>query len=400
MLSKRTLRRGIPIFALVALTCGAGWAAATSIASQPRFFRAPAPIAGMQNATHVPWVSVGIGWGVGLYSPVSNEYSVHGEARYRNIDRDYHLTLASPKGQLFDLGPLPLTNLLEWSHNGRYLLATTRHAVVRIDIQSMAVRTVFAFPSRYGRSQDEIDVARFVHFFTSDGSAVVVTSRQGGWKNSAGRVVPLDGGRPYNLHGLGCTWDVAKYAKDGRSVACPARGVRVTDLSRGETETLVAPQHENCNPIKWESSSTILAQCVISAEYNTRLYSFDTARNTATPVTPIPGFLTASGGIEYGFSGRWIAAGNSYVHWDATCGPGGLERVVGDRTTTKGIPPSVAYGTTLGQAGDSIYNQQPNSECFGEWTVSRWTPPATTARTVLKTTAWPGTFSTYFWLLD
>lgn len=335
------------ILSVTAAISGPALASAGSVSSH-----APEPATVPAGLSAVPWSSIGPGWMLAIWNPHPHA------ARPAS-----YLELVSPLGAHYVLYRVPrFAQLADWSGDGQRVLLTREGSsagvVSTVDLRTGAVEHSF--------SVNDAGFETFATFTRPDGYALYVDDTVHGLTRYTLRGAVAQR-FPASIDGLGRWTNSWLESPDGTELVLGTRlGLAIFE-NNGVLLSRIPVAHANqCQPVRWWSSSVILAHCNQTSRtgLNTRLFLFSTASLRATPLTRLPR------PPDLGDYNAFPVDGHVYVQATTGCGFGFVEELHGTaETRVPGLPNSDVVTST-----DRSLALETADSCSGQIVVDWWTP--------------------------
>jgi hypothetical protein len=371
-------RRVIGAVAAVAAAAAAAGIAVPAIASS-----APASrnLSGGQVAARsaVPWRKVGPGWALALYSASQGGESVKPKAGAST------LYLVDPQGGRYKLITWPASSprskwfLLGWSGDASRALFTSSPGyfvgpghdhVYQLQLRTGRV-TGFTLPAR----------VTAIGYTRPDGLNILAekSANSTGTGGFTVQRYSLTGKLQKNLVSIKeNVYPSVAYDSEGTDLAAgTTNGLELVSNTGGVVRKLPVPQvTEGCTAVRWWSSGTVLASCMVTGEDGPRMWLVPANGGSPTALTPV---RTGSNG-DLGDFNAWQLSSGLYVDASTGCGAGfigrqpahGPEQIV----TVPGAPSSLIVNATK-----STLMVERISECSPSTSLV-WFNPATKKMTV------------------
>jgi TolB protein len=262
----------------------------------------------------VPWRKVGPGWALAIYSASQGGEGVKPKAGPST------LYLVNPQGGRYRLftwsakSPQANSDLIGWSGDvSRALFVTREGPGGREHINQLQLRTGgvtgFTLPARVNA----------VGYSRPDGLNIVASKQA-----ATGNTVTL---QRYSLTGKlqkdlatvkTLTGSNVAYSSNGAELAMgTANGLDLISNAGGVIRKLPVPMaNEGCTAVRWWSSATILATCMVTSEAGPRLWLVPASGAGPTPLTPV----RKGTGFDLGDFNAWRLSSGLYVDGFGACG--------------------------------------------------------------------------------
>ena len=298
----------------VALAVAAGAAAASLSAAVPAM-AAHSPSARVLAAgqsgvrASVPWLKVGPGWALAMFSAGQGGESIKSEAGPST------LYLVDPRGGKYSLFTWParsaVTNwhLQAWSGDTRRALFVSQSGV-RQQVHQLVLGT-----------------GKVTSFTLPPNVTALGYTRPDGLNIVAAKWGPGNAGtlQRYSLTGrlqksLADVYDIsqAAYQPDGATLAgSEPSGLELISNGGGVIRKLPVPGTDGgCNPVRWWTANTILASCFTLSNGDWRLWLVPASGAKPTALTPARTHPT----FDYGDFSAWQLSSGLYVNGYGACG--------------------------------------------------------------------------------
>jgi hypothetical protein len=306
---RRTIGAVATVAAAAAALCLAPAAMAASAAP------ATSTLSGGQVAARsaAPWGKVGPGWALATYSASQGGVGIKPKAGPTT------LYLVDPRGGRYKLftwsgrSLRPFSQLIDWSGDvSRALFVTRNGPGGREHIDQLQLRTGrvtgFTLPARVN-----------VVGYTRPGGLNIVASKQA----ATGSTVTL---QRYSLAGKllknlanvrTLTGSNVAYSSNGAELAMgTANGLELISNAGGVIRKLPVPgANEGCSAIRWWSSATVLASCLVTNEAGPRVWLVPASGARPTALTPV-----RTSGFDLGDFNAWQLSTGLYVDGLGACG--------------------------------------------------------------------------------
>jgi TolB protein len=296
----------------------------------------------------IPWSQVGPGWTLAEWSSVvptgiePPPSTVPGQTT--------SLYLVNPSGGRYLVTTLPYAttqSLTAWSGDGR--------------------RALLAAPAGNGTTVTEMDLASgSQHSFTvpesvalsysnPQGLAILATTQIGSTLERLSTTGTLQLTYPKTFSGLGSFNGASASSPDGTQIAMGTLGGGVALVANDGSvvATLPVPGTSYCSPVRWWTTSEILASCTTSSSDGAPLLWLVPISGSPTALTVPP----PAGSSDAGDEVAWQVGSSTFLQDAGGCGYQYLAELGPNHTTTPVTVPGVVNGDSqfvLGTVGEQI----------------------------------------------
>jgi hypothetical protein len=297
-----------------------------------------------QGRAQIPWSQVGRGW---YLAAPRNATSYASEGLY----------LVNPIGGRYlitDHLPTARDGIAEWSPDGTRAMLSRQETSGHMIFTELELAT-----GRVLHSFDAGEWASFVGYTRPQGHAILMFEFNG--KTSSLHRFGTDGSHqlayPKTLPGFGEVLESASlYTSDGAELLVGGKhGLALLGNGGHPIRVLPAPPGaQDCHPVKWWDSSTVLEYCEVGLNPRFALFFQDVAGGRPTKLAD--GNPAAH---PFGFVSAWKYSGGMVLREGSGCGPGELDVLRNGIISRLRLPAGVVTPTPLyGVDGDAITVRQ------------------------------------------
>ncbi len=297
----------------------------------------------------IPWSQVGPGWTLAEWSSVVPTESEPPPSTVPG--QTTSLYLVNPSGGRYLVTTLPYAStqsLTAWSGDGR--------------------RALLAAPSGNGTTVTELDLASgsqqsftvpdsvAVSYSNPQGLAILATTQIGATLERLSTTGTLQLSYPKTFSGLGSFNGASASSPDGTQIAMGTLGGGVALVANGGSvlSTLPVPGTSYCSPVRWWTTTEILASCTGNNQQGMPLlWLVPTSGGSPTALTVPPPAGNADDGDEV----AWQIGSSTFLQDAGGCGYQYLAELGPNHTTTPVTVPGVVNGDSvfvLGTVGEQI----------------------------------------------